>query len=62
MLEGIRELSNLAGATPFWGDLVLVSIVLLVAVKAMFPWQAEWKSKTTKDKDGNSETKYYRLK
>ncbi len=37
------------------------SDLLLFVVKCKYPWAPKWKSITTKDKDGNIVTKYYRL-
>ena len=57
MLERIREFSYWIGVDPLWSYALLV----LIVVRCICPWRAKWKSVTTKDKDGNTVTKYYRL-
>ena len=61
MLERIREISYLLGVDPFWIWLLIGLIFLLMVVKCMYPWKPEWKSKKTKDKDGNDITIHDRL-
>lgn len=61
MLESIREISTLLGVEPLWIWIILALLVLLGVVKCMYPWKPEWKSKKTKDKDGNEVTTYYHL-
>lgn len=62
MLKGIFDLAYLLGVDPFWVILLLILILVLEIVKCIYPWQPEWKAKTTEDKNGNKVTKYYRLK
>lgn len=61
MLERIREISYLLGVDPLWVWLIIGLLILLGIVKCMYPWKPRWKSKKTKDKDGNEVTTYYRL-
>lgn len=61
MLEMIREISTLLEVDSFWIWLILALLLLLGVVKCMYPWKPEWKSKKTKDKDGNEVTTYYHL-
>lgn len=61
MLERIREFSYWLGVDPLWSYALLILIILLIVVKCICPWRAKWKSVTTKDKDANTVTKYYRL-
>lgn len=61
MLEKIRNISNLLVVNPFWIYLVIGLILLLFIVKCMYPWKPVWKSKKTKDKDGNEVITYYHL-
>ncbi|MBP3463367.1 MAG: hypothetical protein ACI4VN_06465 [Clostridia bacterium] len=61
MLEEIREIAHLLDVDPFWIWLLIGLLVLLVIVKCMYPWKPKWKSKKTKDKDGNEITTYYHL-
>lgn len=61
MLERIRIISNLLDVDPFWIWLLIGLLILLAIVKCLYPWKPEWKSKTTKDKDGNEVTTYYHL-
>lgn len=61
MLERIREFSYCLGVDPLWSYALLILIILLIVVRCIYPWRAKWKSVTTKDKDGNTVTKYYRL-
>lgn len=61
MLERIREFSYWIGVDPLWSYVLLALIILLIVVRCIYPWRAKWKSVTTKDKDGNTVTKYYRL-
>lgn len=61
MLKGIIEFSYLLGVDPFWMFLLIGLILLLEIVKCLYPWQPKWKSKTTKDKDGNEVTTYYKI-
>lgn len=61
MLERIREFSYWIGVDPFWSYVLLILIMLLIVVKCIYPWRARVKSVTTKDKDGNTVTKYYHL-
>lgn len=61
MLERIRKFSYWLGVDPLWSYALLVLIILLIVVRCIYPWRAKWKSVTTKDKDGNTVTKYYRL-
>ena len=61
MLERIREFSNLLGVDPFWVWLLIILSILLFIVKCMYPYKPEWKSKKTKDKNGNEVTTYYRI-
>lgn len=62
MLRGLMEFSYLLGVDSFWVFLILGLLLLLGIVKAMYPWQPKWKSKITKDKDGNEITTYYQIK
>jgi hypothetical protein len=61
MLKGIIEFSYLLGVDPFWMFLLIGLILLLEIVKCLYPWQPKWKSKTTKDENGNEVTTYYRI-
>ena len=61
MLEKIREISQLLDVDPFWIWLVIGLLILLFVVKCIYPWKPVWKSKKTKDKDGNEVTTYYYL-
>ena len=61
MLESIREFSNLLGVDPFWVWLLIILFILLFIVKCMYPYKPEWKSRKTKDKNGNEVTTYYRI-
>jgi len=61
MLESIMEISNLLEVDPFWIWIVIVLLILLGVVKCIYPWKPVWKSKKTKDKDGNEVTTHYRL-
>lgn len=61
MLESIRDISALLDVDPFWIWLLLGLIILQVVVKCLFPWEPRWKSKKTKDKDGNEITTYYHI-
>lgn len=61
MLETIREISGLLEVDPFWIWLVIALLILLGVVKCMYPWKPVWKSKKTKDKDGNEVTVHYHL-
>ena len=61
MLERIREFSYWLGIEPFWIYVVIALILLLFIVKCIHPWMPKWKSRTTKDKNGNIVTKYYHL-
>lgn len=61
MLERIRGFSYWIGVDPFWVWLLIVLLIVLGVVKCIYPWRPEWKSKTTKDKDGNTITTYYHL-
>lgn len=61
MLESIQEISTLLGVDSFWIWTLIVLLFLLGVVKCLFPWKPEWKSKKTKDKDGNEVTTYYHL-
>lgn len=62
MLKGIIEFAYLLGVDSFWVFLILVLLLLLGIVKCLYPWQPKWKSKKTKDKEGNEVTVYYELK
>ncbi len=61
MLNSIKYFSYLLGVDPFWMILIIALLVILGIVKCMYPWQPKWKSKQTKEKDGNIVTKYYQL-
>ena len=61
MLERIREFSYWLGIDPLWIYILIGLTLLLFVVKCKYPWAPKWKSITTKDKDGNIVTKYYRL-
>lgn len=61
MLESIQKFANFLDVDPFWMYLVLALLFVLGIVKCIYPWRPKWKSKTTKDKDGNTETTYYHL-
>lgn len=61
MLERIRVIANLLDVDPFWIWLLIGLLILLAIVKCMYPWTPKWKSKKTKDKDGNEITTYYHL-
>lgn len=61
MLKGIIEFSYLIGVDPFWMFLIIGLLLLLGIVRCLYPWQPKWKTKQTKDKDGNIVTKYYHL-
>ena len=61
MLKRIMEISYLLEVEPFWIYLVIGLVVLVIIAKCMYPWRPEWKSKKTKDKDGNEITTYYHL-
>ncbi len=61
MLESIEGISNLLDVDPFWIWLLIGLVILLIIVKCLFPWRPVWKSKKTKDKDGNEVTTYYHL-
>ena len=61
MLKRIDNFSQFLGVEPFWVRLLIALIFLLIAVRCKFPWKPEWKSKQTKDKDGNIVTTYYHL-
>ncbi len=61
MLESIMGISNLLDVDPFWIWFLIGLIILLIIVKCLFPWKPVWKSKKTKDKDGNEITIYYHL-
>lgn len=61
MLERIREISHLLDVDPFWIWLIIVLGILYFIVQCMCPWKKKWKSKKTKDKDGNDVTIYYHL-
>lgn len=59
--KGIQEFAYLLEVEPFWIILLIALILLLLVVKCLYPWQPKWKSKTTKDEDGNEITTYYHL-
>ena len=61
MLERIREFSYWLGIDSLWIYILIGLTLLLFVVKCKYPWAPKWKSITTKDKDGNIVTKYYRL-
>lgn len=61
MLEIIQDISCLLGVEPFWIWILIGSMLLLFVVRGMYPWKPEWKSKKTKDKDGNEVTTHYHL-
>lgn len=61
MLKGIIEFSYLIGVEPFWVILLIALMLLLGIVKCLYPWQPKWKSKTTKDKNGNEVTTFYKI-
>ncbi len=61
MLESIWKISDLLDIDPFWILIILGLLFLLFVVKCMFPWKPEFKSKKTKDKDGNDVTIHYHL-
>lgn len=61
MLKGIIEFSYLIGVDPFWMFLLIGLLLLLGIIKCLYPWQPKWKTKTTKDKDGNEVTTYYKI-
>ena len=61
MIKGIDEFMYLLGADTFWGYLIVALLLLLGVVKSLYPWQPKWKSKKTKDKDGNEVILYYHI-
>lgn len=61
MLKGIIEFSYLLGVDSFWVVLILALMLLLGIVKCLYPWQPKWKSKKTKDKNGNEVTTYSKI-
>lgn len=61
MQEMIREISYMIGVEPFWIWVIIGTIALLFIVGFIYPWTPKWKSKKTKDKDGNEVTIYYHL-
>lgn len=61
MVKGIKEFMYLLEVDTFWGYLIIILLVLLEIVKCIYPWQPKWKSKRTKDKNGEV-TIYYKLK
>ncbi len=62
MLKGIVEFSYLLGVNPFWTFLILILLLLLSIVKCIYPWEPRWKSKKTKDKNGNKVTIYSKIR
>ncbi len=61
MLKGIIEFSYLLGVDSFWVVLILALMLLLGIVKCLYPWQPKWKSKKTKDKNGNEVIIYSKI-
>lgn len=58
MLEGIRELLYFLGVDPIWPILIIILLVL----QGLYPWRLRGKSIKTKDKNGNTVTKYYQYR
>ncbi len=64
MLERIRDISRFAhwlGVNPFWIWLLIVLIAYYMIVRWKYVWRPKWKSKKTKDKDGNEIITHYHL-
>lgn len=62
MLKGITKVAYLLGVDLFWIFIVLGLLLILGIVKCLYPWQPKWKSKKTKDENGNEITIYYKIK
>ncbi len=43
-------------------SILLILILLAETIKCFYPWEREWKSEKTKDKDGNEVTISFRLR
>ena len=61
MLISIKYFAYLLGVNPLWIILILALLLILGIVKCIYPWQPKWKSKKTKDKDGNEIIIHYHL-
>lgn len=61
MIKGMHEFMYLLGVDEFWGHFIILLLILLGIIKCLYPWQPKWKSKKTKDKDGNEVTIYYHI-
>lgn len=60
MFETIREFTQWLGVSPWVMETFINSLIALGVVKVIFPWTPEYKAKTTKDKDGNIITTFYK--
>ncbi len=60
MFETIREFTQWLGVSPWVMGTFINSLIALGVVKVIFPWTPEYKAKTTKDKDGNIITTFYK--
>ncbi len=60
MFETIREFMQWLGVSPWVTGIFINSLIALGVVKVIFPWTPEYKAKTTKDKDGNIITTFYK--
>lgn len=60
MFETIREFTEWLGVSPWVMEPIINSLVALGVIKIIYPWTPEYKAKTTKDKDGNVETTFYK--
>lgn len=60
MFETIREFMQWLGVSPWVMGTFINSLIALGVVKVIFPWTPEYKAKTTKDKDGNIITTFYK--
>ena len=60
MFETIREFTEWLGVSPWVMRIFTNSLIALGVVKVIFPWTPEYKAKTTKDKDGNIITTFYK--
>lgn len=60
MFETIREFTQWLGVSPWVMRIFTNSLIALGVVKIILPWTPEYKAKTTKDKDGNIITTFYK--
>ncbi len=61
MFESIQYFAYLLDVEPQWVVLIIVLLLALGVVKSLYPWQPKWKSKQTKDENGDIITRYYHL-